>query len=109
MDINEIIKLFKNKKFKIKDISCEYGLAYSTENESVIIGIFDHDYPNTNYRGKILAEHKNNFDKWSKSFYIANFPANKDEFKIILSDIKHISNSLNEASGAIFGHLIREF
>ena len=110
MNIDEIVSLFKKSKFKIKDISCGVDeKAYYTETDEIQIGIFDYTYPNTGYNGKILMEHKNNFDKWSKVFYSSTFPSNEREFNIVLKDLKYISDKDNEDSGNNFGSLDRRF
>lgn len=110
MDIDQIVILFKKHKFKVKDISAGIDeRAYYTDTDEIQIGIFDYTYPNTGYNGKILMEHKNNFDKWSKVFYRATFPSNEDEFNLILKDLKYISDKANEDSGNRFGSLERRF
>jgi hypothetical protein len=107
MDYDEIFNKFKNKKYKIeKD---KFNSAFYIETDGLMVGVFDFDYPNDNYRGKILAEHLDNFDKWSKAFYMSDFPNNKDELNIILNDLKHIADEKNKKSGNNFGHLVRTF
>lgn len=110
MTIDQIIELFKRHKFKIKDISTGVDeRAYYTETENMQIGIFDYTYPNTGYNGKILIEHKDNFDKWSKVFYSSTFPNTENEFKIILRDLNYIDNKYDKESGNNLGSLTREF
>lgn len=110
MGIDKIVVLFKKHKFKIKDISTDVDeRAYYTENENMHIGIFDYTYPNTGYCGKILIEHKDNFDKWSKVFYSSDFPNNEKEFRIILRDLEYINNEYDKECGNKFGFLTRGF
>ena len=109
MDIEEIIKLFKQYKFKVEYMGIEDEIAYLIETDEIRIGIFDHTYPNTGYCGKILMEHQDNFDKWSKAFYSSSFPTDKDDFLIILEDIKYVSTDFNKIAGNKFGSLTRDF
>lgn len=109
MDIKDIVNLFKKHKFKVVDVSFKNDIMFTIETENLIIGIFGYDYPNTGYCGKILAEHKDNFDKWSKAFYSASFPSDAEELEIILDDLKYISNEKNKKSGNNFGRLVRSF
>lgn len=106
----DLIERFKKNKFKMKDISSgPLEFAFYTEWEDLKIGIFDYGYPNTGYNGKILVEHKENFDKWSKVFYDCNFPANEEDFKVFLEDLKYIGRKFNEKQGNNFGGLSRSF
>ena len=106
-EMREIVNYFKTKGFKItKD---ENENSYSTEDEHLRIGIFGYDYPNENYCGKILAEHKDNFDKWSKAFYSCSLPSSEEEIEILLSDLKYITTDENKEAGDCFGKLRRTF
>lgn len=95
MDIFEIVELFRKHGFKIKNV----GDYFYLKTEDLEIGIFDQDYPNNSYCGCIVAEHIDNFDKRYKSFYKASFPKNEEEFKLLLEDLKYISNEANKKSG----------
>ena len=76
-------------------------------NGKLRIGIFSYDYPNSGYSGSIKAEHENNFDKWSKSYYSSNIPKDYGDVEIIMCDIVYIQSELNEAVGNNFGNLYR--
>ena len=96
-------------KLGIKTVEDDMYMAFYFDIFNLRVGVFDHEYPNEMRCGKILAEHNENFDKWSKSFYSATFPNEEYEMYIILADFKHISDGLNVRSGNSFGSLIREF
>ena len=116
MYIEELITLFKNKGFKIKEMSImpnEYDdnlyKAYFIKTRKLSIGVFDYNYPNTSYNGKIVIDYTDLFDKWHKCFYMAMFPDNGDEFKIQLADIKYLSKKINYKASDMFCRLTRSF
>jgi len=76
-------------------------------NKDIRVGIFPHSFLNKGWAGHVLAEHEENFDKWSKHFYRCSLPSNKDQMKLLLSDLKYINNNANKKSGNEFGRLIR--
>ena len=78
-------------------------------NGSIRVGIFNNNYPHLTWKNHILAEHEENFDKWSKHFYNAPMPNSIAELKLILSDLKHIDDLHNRVIGNKFGTLIRSF
>lgn len=83
--------------------------AFYFETDDLMVGVFSHVYPNTGYNGKVLAEHKNNFDKRSKAFYSSDLPSNKKEIDIIVCDLEYISSKENEEAGDAFSTLHRTF
>jgi hypothetical protein len=111
MDIHQIINLFKEKTYKVKDISTLDGeWAYSIEDDILTIGIFDYDYPDTGYNGKICVDFSSQFDKWSKCFYQCDFPSEEDQFNMLLSDLDYLKKEkLNEMCSNKFGKLVRTF
>ncbi len=78
-------------------------------NGSIRVGIFPISFPHTQWRGHILAEHEDNFDKWSSYFYKAPIPSSTIELEAILEDLKNIDNYNNKKLGDVFGTLVRSF
>jgi hypothetical protein len=108
MNFEEIKKyLIDKNEFKIIEDKDEP--AFYFETKELRVGVFDFPYPNTGYNGHILAEHKANFDKWSKTFYKANFPSDEVEMGLVMKDLEYISDDANKESGNSFGNLFRSF
>ena len=105
----DAVKKLTEKFGKPIDISTEEGEAFQFKTDELYIGIFSLTYPNYGYCNTILAEHKENFDKWSKAYYSCYIPNNELEFKILFSDLKHISTNLQQQAGNKFSGLSRTF
>lgn len=83
--------------------------AVCFENDILVLAIFDNDYPNDDRCGRIFAEHKENFDKWSSAFYKSTTPTNGDELFVLLADLEYISLTQNIFLGNKFSTLTRTF
>lgn len=73
------------------------------------VGVFSEDFPRPEWKGKVLADHEVNFDKWSKCFYSCTFPGVDGEYDILIADLKHIKDDNNQQSSNCSGHLFRSF
>ena len=80
-----------------------------TKEDSLIVAIFDNDYPNDDRRGRVFAEHKESFDKWWSCMYKSTTPTNEDELLALLSDFEYISSDLNKYLGCEYSTLTRTF
>lgn len=63
---------------------------YVIETRDLRIGVFPKDYPNTRLCGRVVAEFKNCFDKWTNAYYIVDFPKGERAKKIMQQELVEI-------------------
>ena len=102
-----IIETLLNKKYKKKWEEDEGAICF--ENDTIVVAIFDHDYPNEDRKGRIFAEHKKHFDRWWSAFYKCDMPKNDMQLGAMMGDLLHIQSTENYTFGEGFGTLTRTF
>lgn len=104
----KVIEMFNNAGFTGEYYSGEDG-CYIMNIGGLRVGVFSHCWPNDYQKQHVIAEHEDNFDKWSKSFYWCDLPENQDQFDALLRDLEHIDNEEDRRIGNDFGLLKRTF
>lgn len=83
--------------------------AVVLESANLLIGVFDYEYPNTNQAGRIMVDHKSNFDKWSKAYYSCTLPNEKWQYEVLLDDLSYVDSKAQENASNNFSFLNREW
>ena len=76
-------------------------------NGTLRVAIFPISYPHSYWRGKILAEHEDSFDKWSKHYYMVDIPELEDDINIVIEDLIYIDNKRHANSSNGYSTLRR--
>jgi len=105
----DLLKQKIGERFILKDISFERYKAFTFEVNDLVVGIFNYNYPNKTYAGKILMEFKDLFDKWSKCFYEYTLPEKEGHLKIFYEDLDYFGTIKSKHFSDNFGSICRNF
>ena len=101
--VNALLAIGYKKKWE------ESEGAVCLENDTLVLAIFDSDYPNNDRCGRVFAEHKKSFDKWWSCMYKCTTPTNGDGLSTLLIDLEYILLDWNKFLGNKFSTLTRTF
>lgn len=105
----KVVEMFTNAGFKGKYYDHNAPGCYQLEVGGLRVAVFAHDWCNTTQQGHVLADHNENFDKWSKAYYWCELPENQEQFDILLRDLQYIDNDADVKMSNDFGLLRRTF
>lgn len=105
--VERLVRTMMDSQFEIKHKDDDG--AFVLTNGELRVGIFPPDYPHSIWKNHVLAEHEDNFDKWSKHFYKCDIPSDATEELVLMNDLRHIQNEENKKIGTRFGLLTRSF